>query len=270
MVRVISALDFIKSDDTSDVFTDAPATEGEDVVVSCAEHRFEGLAYVNVRNVKGFVKVAASKAFTRRSTRRKGAGQPASSETVDLSDDVEVPEDVEVPVEGKKGELPLVVGKDNKAEAKNVAGLKPSGKTIEGSSNVDPGEIYVPGWKVTVADSFKSSSVCEDVLTHFAPHTVRDSRSSMDDDQMLAKMILGASNLSALLPKGISRFRKRLQEYEVGLCLNEHTFLNSSHSSFVKVKVFVWAFYMLQVLFFKYTQPTYLALRLSYAFFICF
>ncbi|KAF5790279.1 hypothetical protein HanXRQr2_Chr09g0381351 [Helianthus annuus] len=167
--QVMSALDFIKSDDTSDVvFTDAAATKGEDAV-------------------------AVSKASNRRSTRRKGAGQPPSSETIDFSDDVEVPEDVEVPVEGKKRELPLVVGKDNKAVGKKVGGLKPSGKAIEGSSNVDPGEIYV-----------------SDVLTHF----VRDSCSSMDDDQMIGKMILGACNLFVLLPKGISRFQKRMQEYE--------------------------------------------------------
>ncbi|KAM0031869.1 hypothetical protein Hdeb2414_s0017g00514161 [Helianthus debilis subsp. tardiflorus] len=131
----MSALDFIKSDDTSDfVFTNAAATEGDDAVV------------------RG---VAVSKASNRHSTRHKGAGQPPSSETIDLSDDVEVPEDVEVPVEGKKGELSLVVGKDNKAVGKKVGGLKPLGKAIEGSSNVDPGEIYVPSWKVTVADSFK-------------------------------------------------------------------------------------------------------------------
>ncbi|KAJ0440126.1 hypothetical protein HanHA300_Chr16g0632981 [Helianthus annuus] len=201
MRDVMSALDLIKSDNTSDVvFTDVVAAEGEDAVVRGVEHRFEGSTYVNVPNVKGFVKVAASKASTRRSTRRKGAGQPSSSETINLSDDLEVPEDVEVSVEGKKGELLLEVGKDNKAVGKKVGegwGLKPSSKAIEGSSNVDPGEIYVA-----------------DVLTHFVPPIVRDTCSSMDDDQMIAKMILGACNLSALLPEGISRFRKRMQEYE--------------------------------------------------------
>ncbi|KAF5764262.1 hypothetical protein HanRHA438_Chr15g0702391 [Helianthus annuus] len=41
--HVMSAWDFIKSDDTSAVvFTDAEATEGDDVVVCRAEHRFEG------------------------------------------------------------------------------------------------------------------------------------------------------------------------------------------------------------------------------------
>ncbi|KAJ0454660.1 hypothetical protein HanIR_Chr15g0742641 [Helianthus annuus] len=137
--QVMSALDFIKSDDTSDVvFTDAAAAEGDDAVV------------------RGAV--------------------------------------------GKK-----------------VGGLKPPGKAIEGCSNIDPGEIYVPGWKVTIADSFKSPSVCEDVLTHFAPQVVRTSYSSMDDDQMIAKMIMGACNLSALLLEGISHFQKRMQEYEAFL-----------------------------------------------------
>ncbi|KAM0040339.1 hypothetical protein Hdeb2414_s0012g00392651 [Helianthus debilis subsp. tardiflorus] len=196
------------------VFTDAASTEGEDVVVRGSEHRFERSGYVSVPNIKRFVKVAASKASTRRSTRRKGVGQRSSSETIDLGDDLEIYEDLEVPTDGKKWESPLVVAKDNKALGKKVGGLKPSGKAIERSSNVDPGEIYVPDWKVTVSDSFKSLSICEDVLTHFAPTAVRTSSSSMDDDHMIAKMIMGACNLCALLPEGISRFRKRMQEYE--------------------------------------------------------
>ncbi|MFS8021359.1 hypothetical protein Hanom_Chr16g01426511 [Helianthus anomalus] len=109
MRDVMSALDFIKSDGTSEViFTDTEATEGNDVVVRGAEQRFEGSSYVNVPNVKGFTKVVAYTASTHRSTRRTGAGQPSSSETVDLSDDIEILEDVEVSVEGNKGELPLV------------------------------------------------------------------------------------------------------------------------------------------------------------------
>ncbi|KAF5819246.1 hypothetical protein HanXRQr2_Chr02g0075471 [Helianthus annuus] len=100
----MSTLDFIKSDDTSDVvFADAASDDGEDVV---STHRF---------------------------TRRKGAGQPSSSEMIDLGDDLEV-EDTEVPANGKKGELPLVVGKDTKALGKKVGGSKPSGKAIESSS----------------------------------------------------------------------------------------------------------------------------------------
>ncbi|KAJ0800153.1 hypothetical protein HanPI659440_Chr03g0099691 [Helianthus annuus] len=171
---------------------------------------------MNVPNFKGFTKVAAFIASTRRSTRHmlKGAEQPSGSEPINLIDDIETPDDLEVGVEGKKKELPLVVGKESKAAGKKVAGLKDSGKVVEGSANVNPGEVYVLGWKVMVSDSFKSSSVCEDVLTYFAPPVVPDSCSSMDDDHMISKMILGACNLVTLLPKGISRFRKRMQEYK--------------------------------------------------------
>ncbi|KAJ0738764.1 hypothetical protein HanOQP8_Chr06g0230371 [Helianthus annuus] len=103
------------------------------MLVRGSEHRFEGSGYISVANVKGFAKVAASKASTRRPTRRKGAGRPSSSETIDLGDDLEIYEDLEVPTDGKKGELPLVVAKDNKALGKKVGGggLKPSGKAIE-------------------------------------------------------------------------------------------------------------------------------------------
>ncbi|KAJ0438014.1 hypothetical protein HanHA300_Chr16g0609091 [Helianthus annuus] len=165
--QVMSALDFIKSDDTSDVVF----AEGEDAVVRGSEHRFEGSDYVSVPNVKGFVKVPASKQSTRRSTRRKGAGQPSSSETIDLGDDLEV-EDTEVHADGKKGELPLVM--------------------------------------VTVSESFKSPAICEDVLNHFALLAVRVSSSSMVDDQMISKMIMASCNLCALLLEGIARFQKRM------------------------------------------------------------
>ncbi|MFS8026192.1 hypothetical protein Hanom_Chr16g01483981 [Helianthus anomalus] len=218
--QVTSALDFIRVDDTSDVvFRDAEATKGDDVVIRGVVHRFEVSGYVNVLNVKGFTKATASKASTRRSTRRmlKGAEQLSSFEPVDLSDDIETSDDLEVRVERKlkkNKELPLVVGKESKATGKKVTGLKDSGKSVEGSANVNPGEVYVLGWKVTVGDSFKSSSVCEGLLTYFAPPAVRDSCSSMDDDQMISKMMMGAYNLASLLPKGISRFRKRMQEYE--------------------------------------------------------
>ncbi|KAJ0682295.1 hypothetical protein HanPI659440_Chr16g0645751 [Helianthus annuus] len=218
--QVMSALDFIKSDDTSDVvFGDAEAIEGDDAVVRGAEHRFEGSGYVNVLKVKWFTKATASKASTHHSTHRmlKGAEQPSSSEAVDLSDDIETSDVLEVRVERKlkkNKELPLVVGKESKATGKKVAGLKGSGMGLEGSANVNPGEVYVSGWKVTVGDSFKSSSICEGVLTYFAPPAVRDTCSSMDDDQMISKMMMGAYNLVSLLPEGICRFRKRMQEYE--------------------------------------------------------
>ncbi|MFS7889933.1 hypothetical protein Hanom_Chr00s000005g01612811 [Helianthus anomalus] len=214
--QVMSALDFIKSDETSDVvFADVASAEGEgeDVVVRGSEYRFEGSGYVTVPNVKGFVKVPALKQSTRRSTRRKGAGQPSSSETIDLGDDLDV-EDTEVHADGKKGELPLAVRKDTKALGKKVGGLKPSGMTIESSSNEDLEEIYVPDWKVTVNDSFKSPAVCEDVLNHFAPPAVRASSSSMVDDQMTINKKPASCNLCAFLPEGIARFQKWMQEYE--------------------------------------------------------
>ncbi|MFS7889903.1 hypothetical protein Hanom_Chr00s000005g01612451 [Helianthus anomalus] len=97
---------------------------------------------------------------------------------IDLGDDLDV-EGTEVPADGKKGELPLAVGKDTKALGKKVGESKPSGKAIESSLNDDSEEIYMPDWKVTVNDSFKSPAVCEDVLNHFAPPTICASSSSM-------------------------------------------------------------------------------------------
>ncbi|MFS7968321.1 hypothetical protein Hanom_Chr09g00796051 [Helianthus anomalus] len=90
--QVMSALDFVKSDDTSDVaFTDAKAAAGDVVVVRGSEHRFEDTGYVSVPNVKGFTKTVAPKTSTCRSARRmlKGAPQSTSSDHVDLSDDIE-------------------------------------------------------------------------------------------------------------------------------------------------------------------------------------
>ncbi|KAM0023985.1 hypothetical protein Hdeb2414_s0022g00610531 [Helianthus debilis subsp. tardiflorus] len=95
MRSVMSALDFVKSDDTSDVvFTDAQAVEGDDAVARGSEHRFEDVGYVSVPNVKGFTKTAAPKALTRRSARHmlKSVAQSTSSDHVELSDDIEVSE----------------------------------------------------------------------------------------------------------------------------------------------------------------------------------
>ncbi|KAJ0662461.1 hypothetical protein HanLR1_Chr13g0469731 [Helianthus annuus] len=116
----MSALDFLKSDDTADVvFADAASAEGEDTAVRGAEHRFEGSSYVSVPKVKGFVKAPALKQSTRRSTRRKGTGQTSTSETIDLGDELDV-EGTEVLDGGKKCELRLVAGKDAKAAGKKV------------------------------------------------------------------------------------------------------------------------------------------------------
>ncbi|KAF5762534.1 hypothetical protein HanXRQr2_Chr16g0777811 [Helianthus annuus] len=67
----MSVLDFVKSDDTSDVvFTDVEVAEGEVAVARGSEQRFEGSGYISVPNVKGFTKVTVPKVSTRRSNRR--------------------------------------------------------------------------------------------------------------------------------------------------------------------------------------------------------
>ncbi|KAM0055417.1 hypothetical protein Hdeb2414_s0006g00205851 [Helianthus debilis subsp. tardiflorus] len=69
-------------------------------------------------------------------------------------------------------------------------------------------------WKVTVSNTFKYPAICEDVLNHFAPLAVQASSSSMVDDEMITKIIMASCNFCALIPEGIARFRKRMQEYE--------------------------------------------------------
>ncbi|KAM0035696.1 hypothetical protein Hdeb2414_s0015g00449481 [Helianthus debilis subsp. tardiflorus] len=123
-------------------------------------------------------------------------------------------EDTEVPDIGKKCDLPLEAGKDDKVVGKKVGGSRPSAKGIKGSTSVDLGEIYVPNWKVTVSDTFKSPAICKDVLNHFAPQAVQTSSSSMVDDEMIIKMFMASCNFCALIPEDIARFRKRMQEYE--------------------------------------------------------
>ncbi|KAM0029152.1 hypothetical protein Hdeb2414_s0018g00522451 [Helianthus debilis subsp. tardiflorus] len=220
----MSTLDLIKSDDTSDVvLKDAEAIEEEDVVARTAECRLvAGGKCINVTNVKGFTKAGSSKPSTCRSSRRllNGTNLSFNSEPVDLNDDIEVSDDQEVEVEGKlkKGkELPLVVAKKGKFEGKRVvvSTAKGSpGKSGEGSVDVNAGDVYVPNWSVNVGDSFKYSTVLEDVLTHFAPPMVRGSLTVMDDDLMISRMMLSPCNFASLLPEEVSRFRKRMQEYE--------------------------------------------------------
>ncbi|KAF5785832.1 hypothetical protein HanXRQr2_Chr10g0433411 [Helianthus annuus] len=212
---VMSALDFIKSDDTSDVvFRDAPSIPGENVVVRTAEQRFEGSGYISTSNVKGFSKPSAPKSSTCRSTRRllKAAPQSTSTEPVELSDDVEVSEDqgVEAGVEKEKG---LVVhGK--KASSKKVVVTPVQSSSSRDVEGLDPEEVYVPAWSVKNDDSFKDAAVCEDALSHLAPPSVHNTIAGMDDDLMLSRMILSTCNLASMLPQGIARFRKRMQEYE--------------------------------------------------------
>ncbi|XP_035838345.1 uncharacterized protein LOC118485926 [Helianthus annuus] len=163
---VMSALDFIKSDDTSDVvFEDAPTVSGENVVVRTSEQRFGGSGYVSVANVKGFTKSNVPKPSTRRLSRRllKAAPQSTSTEPVDLSDDIEASED-QAEVEAEK-EKELVV------HGKKVRGKKGVATPVQGSSSKDaeglnPEGIYVPAWQVKNDDTFKDAAVCEDVVTY--------------------------------------------------------------------------------------------------------
>ncbi|KAJ0542544.1 hypothetical protein HanHA89_Chr09g0340971 [Helianthus annuus] len=209
---VMSALDFIKSDDTSDViFEDAPTVPGENVVVRTSEQRFEGTGYANVANVKGFTKSTAPKSSSRRSSRRllKARPQSTSTEPVDLTDDIEVSEDqVEAGVEQDK-EL-VVHGK--KVRGKKVTPVQESSSRDVGG--LDPEGVYVPAWQVKNDDTFKDAAVCEDALSHLAPPSVRETIAEMDDDFMLSRMVLTTCNLAAMLPQGITRFRQRMREYE--------------------------------------------------------
>ncbi|KAJ0911961.1 hypothetical protein HanRHA438_Chr06g0268981 [Helianthus annuus] len=209
---VMSALDFIKSDDTSDVvFEDAPSVPGENVVVRTAEQRFEGGGYVSVSTVKGFSKPLAPKASTRRSTRRlKAAPQSTSTEPVDLSDDIEESEDQGVEA-GSEREGKLVV-RDKKDSARKVAATPVQGSSSMDVEGLNPDAVYVPSWSVKVDDSFKDASVCEEALSHIAPPSVHKTISEMDDDVMLSRMILSTCNLAAMLPQGVARFRQRMRE----------------------------------------------------------
>ncbi|KAJ0745555.1 hypothetical protein HanPI659440_Chr10g0399911 [Helianthus annuus] len=171
--KVMFALDFIKSDDTSDVaFDDAATTPGEDAVVRGSDYRFEGSGYVNVPNVKGFTKTTASKVSTRRSQRYlKGVDQPSGSEAVDISDDIEVSAEQTIDV-GKGKEKELIVSSKKKKLVKK--GTPPviqgsSVKNVEGFEGSEGQEVYVPNWGVKVGDSFKDPAVCAEALAHFAP-----------------------------------------------------------------------------------------------------
>ncbi|KAJ0840800.1 hypothetical protein HanPSC8_Chr14g0623151 [Helianthus annuus] len=179
---VMSALDFIKSDDTSDVvFGDVPVIPGENV--------------------------------TRRSTRRlKGVPQSTSTEPVELSDDVEVSGDQGVEAGSEKERKLVVHGK--KGSAKKVVATPVQGSSSMDLEGLDLDAIYVPGWSVKIDDSFKDAAVCEDALSHIDPPSVHNTISEMDDDVMLSRMILSTCNLAAMLPQGVARFLQRMQEYE--------------------------------------------------------
>ncbi|KAM0011286.1 hypothetical protein Hdeb2414_s0065g00766801 [Helianthus debilis subsp. tardiflorus] len=119
--EVMSALDFVKSDDTSNVaFTDAEAASSDDAVVRGSEHMFNDAEYVSVPNVKGFTNNAARKTLTRRSARYmlKGARQSTYSDYVDLSDDIEVSWDQGPGVDAEKEKNFIVLGKKKSAGKK--------------------------------------------------------------------------------------------------------------------------------------------------------
>ncbi|KAJ0601427.1 hypothetical protein HanIR_Chr03g0128221 [Helianthus annuus] len=213
---LMSALDFIKSDDTSDVvFTDAQAAEGDDAVARGVEQWFKDTGYVSVSNVKSFSKPAAPKASTRRSTRRllKGAPQSTSSEPVELSDDIKVSEGQGVDVDVEK-EKKLVLHGKKKTPAKKVMATPVHASSSRDVEGLDPDEVYVPGWSVKLDDGFKDAAVCDDVLSHIAPPSDHSTITEMDDDMMLSRMNLSTRNLAGMLPRGVARFRKRVHEYE--------------------------------------------------------
>ncbi|MFS7912256.1 hypothetical protein Hanom_Chr02g00127911 [Helianthus anomalus] len=172
-----------------------------------------GGKHVSVPNVKGFTKVSSSKPSTRRPTRHlKGPSQSFATDHVDLSDDIEVSDDPGVEVEAKKDkELTVVVGKKGRSEGKKVVVSTAGGSSKRSGEDLldgNAGEIYIPNWQVKVGDSFKSSTVCEDVLNNFSPLMVRGSISVMEDDMLLFQMMLSAFNLVAMLPEGVSHLGK--------------------------------------------------------------
>ncbi|MFS8006299.1 hypothetical protein Hanom_Chr14g01247581 [Helianthus anomalus] len=117
----------------------------------------------------------------------------------------------------KEKDLAVVTGKKGKSSGKkdmvSVAGGS-SERSSEEPAEGNVEDVYVPNWQVKVGDNFKSSNVCEDLLNHFSPPTLRSSNSTMQDDVLISCMLLGVCNLAAMLPKWVSRFRKRMHEYE--------------------------------------------------------
>ncbi|KAM0046942.1 hypothetical protein Hdeb2414_s0009g00322561 [Helianthus debilis subsp. tardiflorus] len=195
--QVMSALEFIKSDDTSDVaFGDVQATRGEKVVVKGSEQRFEGSGYVGVLDVKGFKKAIVPKVVRHSNRRLNIFCSPSTPEHVGLSDDIGVSVDHALD-EGVDKEKELVIaGKKSAGKGGVVAGS--SSKSVSGSEGLDVHQIYIPDWGMKLGDSFKDATVCED----------------MDDDMMLSHMILSTCNVTPMLPQGVARFRKRMHEYE--------------------------------------------------------
>ncbi|KAJ0804730.1 hypothetical protein HanPI659440_Chr02g0041501 [Helianthus annuus] len=144
--QVMSALDFVKSDDTFDVvFTDAQAAEGDDALARGSKQRFEDAGYVSVSNAKGFTKAAAPKTLTRRFAHCLKSAAQSSSDLVELSDDIEVSESQGPDVE--KGKNLVVVGK-KKASGKKVVVTPVQGSSSKDVEGLTEDGVYVPGWSV--------------------------------------------------------------------------------------------------------------------------
>ncbi|KAJ0589521.1 hypothetical protein HanIR_Chr04g0187191 [Helianthus annuus] len=208
----MSALDFVKSDDTSDVvFMDAQAAEGDDAVAWGSKHRFEDVGYVSVTNVKGFTKTAVPNALTRRSARRmlKSAAQSTSCDPVELSDDIEVSEGQGPDAEKEKN---LVVLGKKKALGKKVTVTPVQGSSSKDVEGLSEDEVYVPNWSVKVGDSFKDANVCADVLANFAPPGVRGAISKMEGDKEYEKFSKKKEKMKAfmaIMKKDIDSFAKK-------------------------------------------------------------
>ncbi|KAJ0557826.1 hypothetical protein HanIR_Chr07g0329551 [Helianthus annuus] len=198
----MSALDFIKSDDTSDIaFDDVGATPGEDAVVRGSDYRFEGSGYANVPNVKGFTKATASKGSTRHSQRHlKGVDQPSGSEPIDVSDDIEASADQAMDV-SKGKEKELVVSSKKKKLIKKGATPAIQGssvKSVESFEGSEGQDIYVPNWGLRLVIILKIPLFVLKLLLIL----------------LLLAMMLSSCNLSAFLAEGVTRFAKGMQEYE--------------------------------------------------------
>ncbi|MFS7997681.1 hypothetical protein Hanom_Chr12g01144781 [Helianthus anomalus] len=200
-VKVMFALDFIKSDDTSDVaFDDVGATPGEDAVVRGSDYRFEGSRYLNVPNAKGFTKATTSKGSTRRSQRHlKGVDQPSGLEPIDVSDDIEASADQAMNVsKGKEKELIVSSKKKKLIKKATTPGIQDSSvKSVESFEGPEGQDIYVPNWGVKVGDNLKIRLF---VLKFWLI-------------LLFPAMMLCFYNLSAFLGEGVTRFAKGMREY---------------------------------------------------------
>ncbi|KAM0020996.1 hypothetical protein Hdeb2414_s0024g00645611 [Helianthus debilis subsp. tardiflorus] len=141
----------------------------------------------------------------------KIVAQSISSDPVELSDDIKVSDGQGPDAEKEKN---LVVLGMKKASGKKVTVTPVQGSSSKDVEGLSEDEVYVPNWSVKVGDSFKDASVCADVLANFAPPGDRCSKSEMEGDTTLSRLILSSCNLSALVAEGVTCFQKGMQEYE--------------------------------------------------------